>query len=114
MSLPYILLLAAAEGDQNTVSLLIAFGVLAAVLVILLGYYMAAAKKSALPAQPIVASPVIIAEQPAPATNDYELIAVISAAVAAYLNNTADESGTVPVYDTPVTKFRVVSFRKVK
>ena len=104
-------MLAAADSSQDPKSLLLAFGVLAAVLIILLVYYMAAAKKSAVPDQPVPVEvkPVIIEKQ----TDDGELIAVISAAVQAYLN--ADTEVTF-VSDTPVinTKFRVVSFRKVK
>lgn len=97
VSLPYILMLGA---------ILIVI-VLMIVLIYLIIAYRPDKVKSAAP----IAEGVSIAGPNSVSSNE-ELIAVISAAVTAYMNDTADSTSTASIM--PDTKFKVVSFRKVK
>ena len=92
---------------------LIAYGILAAALIIVFAVYTLISKKSESPEETaeVESEPVIIIEEES-YEDENELIAVISAAVAAYLNSVSEV--TISEISAPATKFRVVSFRKVK
>jgi Oxaloacetate decarboxylase, gamma chain. len=98
---------------------LIAYGILAVSLIVVFAIYLLTSKKSGKSetTAEIENEPVIInaiEESYEEETDDNELIAVISAAVAAYLNSADAVISNITAVTEPATKFRVVSFRKVK
>ena len=95
---------------------LIAYGILAVALIAVFAIYMATSKKSGSAAETAESEPepIIIIEESNENEDENELIAVISAAVTAYLNSLDECEEAVFEISAPPTKFRVVSFRKVK
>lgn len=114
MPLPYILNISALTDGSN-ISSLLTVGIVLVALVLLVNIYLIVKMNSNKTTNTTSEPPQITSESrqiiAAETANDIELIAVITAAITAYLNDsTPDTTSSI----APNTKFRVVSFKKVR
>lgn len=114
MPLPYILNIAALIDGDN-ISSLLTTGIVLVTLVIIINIYLIVKMNSNKTTNTESETPQITSESrqiiAAETSSDTELIAVITAAIATYLNDsTSDTTSSI----APNTKFRVVSFKKVR